>query len=264
MNCKKLVPWATMVADVLAVAGVLAMAFTVGRIIGAQEAARLAASSARVFEGHSDIGSVLHAGSVNYDAANQAYTIAGSGENMWFDKDAFHFAWKKASGDVILTADVAFLGGGAQQHRKAVLMVRQSLDADSAYADVALHGNGLISLQYREEKGAVTHEIQANVSAPKRLRIVKHGAYFSMWLADASGEHHHAHDAFRVDLAAAMNQPGVALETLQQLHEFRRGARVQAEFVGDGDLPLNHVRRFPHARRSPPSARVPPAAVPGN
>lgn len=200
MNCKKLVPWATMVADVLAVAGVLAMAFTVGRIIGAQEAARLAASSARIFEGHSDIGSVLHAGSVNYDAANQAYTIAGSGENMWLDKDAFHFAWKKASGDVTLTADVAFLGVGAQQHRKAVLMVRQSLDADSAYADVALHGNGLISLQYREEKGAATHEIQANVSAPKRLRIVKRGTYFSMWLADDRGEFQLASGSTRINL----------------------------------------------------------------
>ena len=55
-------------------------------------------------------------------------------------------------------------------------MVRQTLDADSAYADVALHGNGLLSLQYREEKGAATHEIQANVSAAKRLRIVKRGA----------------------------------------------------------------------------------------
>src|SRR5437899_8931122 len=67
----------------------------------------------------------------------------------------------------------------------------RSLDADSAYADVALHANGLTSLQYREEKGAATHEIQANVSAPKRLRIVKHGAYFSMWRADGSRSEEH-------------------------------------------------------------------------
>ena len=41
-------------------------------------------------------------------------------------------------------------------------MLRQA-DADSAYADVALHGDGLASLQYREEKAAPTHEIQTNV-----------------------------------------------------------------------------------------------------
>ena len=28
---------------------------------------------------------------------------------MWLAKDAFHFAWKKASGDLSLAADIAFL-----------------------------------------------------------------------------------------------------------------------------------------------------------
>ena len=56
-------------------------------------------------------------------------------------------------------------------------MIRQSLDADSAYVDAALHGDGLTSLQFREAKGAATHEVQANVSAPKRLRIEKRGKY---------------------------------------------------------------------------------------
>src|ERR1700692_601944 len=133
-----------------------------------------------IFEGHSDVGTVLHPGSVDYDASAKSYTISGSGENMWFATDAFQFAWKKVSGDVTLTADISFLGKGVNEHRKAVLMMRQSLDADSPYADASLHGSGLTSLQYREEKGAATHEIQANISAPARLRIVKRGAYFSL------------------------------------------------------------------------------------
>ena len=107
-----------------------------------------------MFEGHGDVGTVLHAGGVEYDDAGKRYTVAGSGENMWFAKDAFHFAWKKASGDLSLAADVGFLGTGTEKHRKACLMVRQSLDADSAYVDVALHGDGLTSLQFREAKGA--------------------------------------------------------------------------------------------------------------
>src|SRR6267154_3206736 len=119
---------------------------------------------------------------------------------MWLGSDAFQFAWKKMSGDVTLTAEISFLGKGVNEHRKAVLMVRQGLDADSAYADVALHGNGLTSLQYREEKGAGTHEIQGNVAAPKRLRIEKRGAYFSMWLADEKGEFHLASGSTRIAL----------------------------------------------------------------
>ncbi len=130
-----------------------------------------------IFEGHGDVGTVLHAGSVNYDAAKESYTLAGSGENMWFTVDAFQFVWKKVSGDVSIAADVNFIGEGKNPHRKAVVMVRQTLDADSAYADVALHGEGLTSLQYRDEKGATTHEIQANLSAPRRIQLEKHGDY---------------------------------------------------------------------------------------
>lgn len=140
-----------------------------------------------IFEGSGDIGAVLHAGSATFDSATGKYTVAGSGENMWFDKDAFHFVWKKTSGDVAISADLDFLGKGKNPHRKAVVIIRQSLDADSAYVDIALHGVGLTSLQYRDEKGAATHEIQANISAPHMLQLEKHGEYFSMLLG-AHGE----------------------------------------------------------------------------
>jgi Tol biopolymer transport system component len=153
-----------------------------------------------LFEGHGDVGEVLHAGSVEYDAAKRSYTIAGSGENMWFARDGFQFAWKKVSGDVTLTADIVFIGKGMNEHRKAVLMVRQSLEADSAYADLALHGSGLTSLQYRDEKGAATHEVQTNVSGPRRLRIEKRGAYFTMSLAGADGGFHPAGGSTRIAL----------------------------------------------------------------
>lgn len=140
-----------------------------------------------IFENHSDVGTVLHHGAVEFDAGKQSYTVAGSGENIWLTKDAFHYVWKKAEGDLTLAADVSFLGAGKDPHRKACLMIRQSLDADSAYVDIALHGDGLTSLQFREAKGAATHEVQANVSAPNRLRIEKRGKYAKMYLG-APGE----------------------------------------------------------------------------
>src|ERR1051325_11011531 len=109
-----------------------------------------------IFEGHSDVGTVLHPGSVDYDKSKQSYTITGSGENMWSVADAFQFVWKKMSGDVTLTADISFLTKTGNEHKKAVLMLRQILDGDSVYADVALHASGLTSLQFRDEKGALT------------------------------------------------------------------------------------------------------------
>src|SRR5713101_359088 len=168
--------------------------------VTAQGAGRMTPRAVGMCESHTYVGKMLHPGSVEYDAGKQTYTIAGSGENMWFGKDAFHFAWKKASGDVTLTTDISFLGKGVNEHRKAVLMIRQSLDANSPYADAALHGSGLTSLQYREEKGAATHEIQANISAPARLRIEKRSAYFSLWLAEEKGEFHLASGSTRIVL----------------------------------------------------------------
>ena len=138
--------------------------------------------SVGIFEGHGDVGGVLHAGLVDYDAARKTYTISGSGENMWFAADAFQFVWKKVSGDVTLMADISFLTATGNEHKKAALMLRQSLDADSVYVDVALHASGLTSLQFRDEKGAITREIQSSLSAPKRLRIAKRGDYVYMSL----------------------------------------------------------------------------------
>jgi TolB protein len=140
------------------------------------------AAAVGVFESHGDVGTALHPGSVEYEAGKKTYTISGSGENMWSTTDAFQFAWKKMSGDVSLTADISFLTKTGNEHKKAVLMLRQSLDGDSVYADVALHASGLTSLQFRDEKGAVTREVQSNLSAPKRLRIVKRGDYVYMAL----------------------------------------------------------------------------------
>src|SRR5215469_6386168 len=140
-----------------------------------------------VFESHSDVGTVLHQGSVDYDSAHKTYTISGSGANMWSTADAFQFAWKKMSGDVSLSADIAFLTKTGNEHKKAALILRQSLDADSVYVDVALHASGLTSLQFRDEKGGVTREVRSRLSAPKRFRIVKRGEYVYMALGSEAG-----------------------------------------------------------------------------
>ena len=79
-------------------------------------------------------------------------------------------------------------------------MIRQSLEADSAYADVAVHGSGLTSLQARDEKGATTHEVQSAVSAPARVRIARRGDYFYMWLAGPGEELRMAGGSMRVPL----------------------------------------------------------------
>jgi TolB protein len=147
-----------------------------------------------IFRGESEVGrpSVLGAGTLRYVPRSRTYVVTGGGANMWATADHFHYVWIKLSGDVALEATVRFTGtapasGRPDAHRKACLMVRQSLDSDSPYADAATHGDGLTSLQWRDAKGAVTHEVQSSVVAPERLRIEKRGGYLSMSVATRGG-----------------------------------------------------------------------------
>jgi TolB protein len=162
--------------------------------------AQATSTSVGIFENHADVGTVLHPGSVDYDHGHQTYTISGSGENMWFGSDAFQFVWKKVSGDVTLTADISFLTTTGNPHKKAVLILRQNLDADSVYVDVALHASGMTALQFRDEKSALTQEIISNISAPERLRIARRGDYVYMALAADNGEPQPAGGWLRVPL----------------------------------------------------------------
>lgn len=153
------------------------------------------------FEDQADVGQVGRAGAAEFVPAERQYRVSGGGENMWFTNDAFHFVWKKVSGDVALAADLAFVGTGGNAHRKACLILRQSLEPDSAYADAVLHGDGLASLQCRATRGALTREIQSNVSSPKRLRVEKAGNDVAMSLANAGEALHAAGGSFRLTLS---------------------------------------------------------------
>jgi len=156
-------------------------------------------SNLGIFEAQGDIGEVGIPGSAEYDPGNGTYTITGGGTNMWFTADEFHFVWKKVSAeDISLSANIVWPDTGGNPHRKACLIIRQSLDTNSAYIDAALHGVGLTSLQYREVKGDVTREIQSNVNAPSKLQIEKEGDYVFMSVAKDDEPFHPAGGSFRI------------------------------------------------------------------
>ena len=127
-------------------------------------------SEVGIFAGHGEVGKPAKPGSVQFDAARGAYLVTGGGDNMWATNDAFYCVWKEASGDLTLAADIRWPGASAHPnvHRKACLIIRQSLDSDSPYVDAALHGNGLTSLQFRETKGGITAEVEANFGHHRR------------------------------------------------------------------------------------------------
>ena len=134
-------------------------------------AATAEAGSLGDFEKHVDVGAPKLAGAATYDAASQEYSLSAAGQNMWERRDEFHFVWKRLKGDFILQARVKLIGQGVEEHRKLGLMVRSSLEADSPYADAAVHGDGLTSLQYRRTRGAETEEVQSSATGPDFLQL---------------------------------------------------------------------------------------------
>lgn len=152
-----------------------------------------------IFEAQSDVGAALVPGSADYDAATKSYTIHSAGYNIWYTRDEFRFLWKKMSGDVSLAADVSFPDPTGYGDRKAVLVIRQSLDDDSKQVLVALHGLGMIQLAQRAEKGALTKDREFRVggrgrpqgSSPdslvndlaRRIGIEKRGNRFALFVS---------------------------------------------------------------------------------
>jgi hypothetical protein len=100
------------------------------------------------------------------------------------------------SGDISLAADVSFSNPNGYNDRKALLVIRQTLDDDSKEAMVAEHGTGMIHLAQRPEKGAFITDMQyrfggqlAKVMA-KRIGIEKHGDEIAIFIS-ISGEAMH-------------------------------------------------------------------------
>jgi len=145
-------------------------------------------NSLGIFTNEGGVGQTPAGCKAEYDASKGEYRITGGGANMWGAADAFYFVWKKVSGDVTLTADIQWVGTSAAEHRKAVLMLRQSLDTGSAYADAVSHGNGLTSLQFRGAPNEQTYQVVAAEDGPSRLRIVKKGSRFTMYFGKPGGE----------------------------------------------------------------------------
>lgn len=142
-----------------------------------------------VFEGQSDVGSALVPGSSSYDAATGRYTVRSAGYNIWYSRDEFRYVWKKMSGDVSLAADATFPDPKGYDDRKAVLVIRQSLDDDAKEAVVGEHGTGMIHLAQRPAKGAQMNDAQfrfggtlAGVKA-RRIGIEKRGDAMTLFVS---------------------------------------------------------------------------------
>jgi len=149
-----------------------------------------------LFEGQSDIGGAVVPGNASYDEKTGQYTINSAGYNIWYQRDEFRFLWKKMSGDVSLAASVSFPDPKGYDDRKAVLVIRQSLDDDATEAMVGEHGTGMIHLAWRAAPGAQMKDMEYRFGGTlsgvmaKRIGIEKRGERIAIFVSLAGEPMH--------------------------------------------------------------------------
>jgi TolB protein len=161
----------------LLLAGLLsASAFTQGGNVG-------------VFTNSGDVGGPAIKGATEFSPSNGQYRITGAGANIWAKQDQFQYVWREMTGNFTVTATLRFLGDGVD-HRKAGIMVRQSLDTDATYADVVVHGNGMAGLQWRSKQGEDTNTFDLPIEKPGtfKVKLVRTGVRIFMWLGREGAE----------------------------------------------------------------------------
>jgi hypothetical protein len=124
-----------------------------------------------------DIGAVGRAGSASY--TNGTFTVAGSGADIWNTADAFHFVYQPLTGDGQLVARVTNVQE-ASTWSKAGVMIRDTLDANSAYALMLVSAAKGTAFQYRTSGGASAAGVTGTTAkAPLWVKIVRAGTTVS-------------------------------------------------------------------------------------
>ena len=99
------------------------------------------------------------------------YTMTGSGVDIWDNADQFHFAFKEATGTVKIIAKVESVQN-THEFAKAGVMIRDSLDEDSANIAVFITPENGVRFQYRTAAdGATDRQFVEGITAPQWIRL---------------------------------------------------------------------------------------------
>ena len=97
----------------------------------------------------SDIGNSLKGGQ---KIENNNWTIYGGGDDIWGTSDQFRFVYQKINGDFSFSVKVDSLKD-THYYAKAGIMVRKSLNKNSAHGIINVFPGGSSEFGYREKSG---------------------------------------------------------------------------------------------------------------
>jgi subtilisin family serine protease/regulation of enolase protein 1 (concanavalin A-like superfamily) len=132
-----------------------------------------------------DVGSVLKPGSAA--AAGGVFTVAGSGQDIWYGSDQFHYAYQALSGDGQITARVT-TETDTNVWAKVGVMIRESTDPGSPYAFMLVTPERGVASQHRLAPAInATGPTVSGIAAPVWLRVARSGDDFTAsWSSDGA------------------------------------------------------------------------------
>ena len=146
---------------------------------------------------HRDIGQT----SIEGDAGiwQDRYVIKGSGDDIWGDRDEFHYAYQRVEGNVELSARV-FSISDTHEWAKAGVMIRNSLHAAAKHAMMCATVNNGMAFQRRTEKNAGSDNTnRGDLETPYWIKLVRRGNIFTGY-ESSDGESWDYVDSERIDM----------------------------------------------------------------
>ncbi|MCB9519455.1 MAG: DUF4215 domain-containing protein [Myxococcales bacterium] len=133
-----------------------------------------------------DIGPVSaeRPGSARYDATVDTWAVKGTGTDVFFAEDSFHFVHRPVNGDFRLTVRVTSYSGYLQQWTKALTMFRADFTPGSRMFNQSINYEGLDYLYYRPVANEWHTEITAtqwqdSIGEPIWARLERRGNVFT-------------------------------------------------------------------------------------
>ncbi|MHC4207066.1 MAG: DUF1349 domain-containing protein, partial [Planctomycetota bacterium] len=151
------------------------------------------------------------------------YTMTGEGADIWGTSDQFHFAWQELSGEGEIIAKIESVEN-TDPWAKAGIMIRDSLDADSVHAMVAVTpGNGVWFGRRTVTGDTSVSDSQAGITAPQWIKLdrslggLSRASYSSdgiNWTPLGGSEAVMMNPPLYIGLAVTSHNPGVACEAV--------------------------------------------------
>jgi hypothetical protein len=115
-----------------------------------------------------------------------SFVMNGMGSDIWGTTDWFRFAYKQLSGNGTIIARVDAVAN-TDAWAKAGVMIRETLDADSALVMAVVAPSNRVALQWRSAKGAdmanpdsTSHTAANGVTIPRWIKLTRTGNVFTV------------------------------------------------------------------------------------